>query len=135
MISATKIRGLGSGLPVRTATRSSDLQAPRQIPSTRPGSPEIYAINTKRPQAGDAANENNTSLRPEREAWSPDATKIAFVARRDGNSEIYTMNTDGTGQTRLRRHPYPDRFLFRSRSPRRAAIRISKGPTQVPRSR
>ncbi len=27
--------------------------------------------------------------------------KIAFVSTRDGNSEIYVMNADGTNQTRL----------------------------------
>ena len=27
--------------------------------------------------------------------------KIAFMSVRDGNAEIYTMNADGTGQTRL----------------------------------
>ena len=32
--------------------------------------------------------------------WSPDGTKIAFTSNRDGNLEIYTMNADGTGQTR-----------------------------------
>ncbi len=34
-------------------------------------------------------------------AWSPDGTKIAFSSNRDGNDEIYTMNPDGTGVTRL----------------------------------
>ena len=34
-------------------------------------------------------------------AWSPDGTKIAFTTDRDGNFEIYVMNADGTGQTRL----------------------------------
>ncbi|HEX4963538.1 MAG TPA: hypothetical protein VF173_22100 [Thermoanaerobaculia bacterium] len=33
--------------------------------------------------------------------WSPDGTKIAFVSNRDGNSEIYVMNADGTGQANL----------------------------------
>jgi Tol biopolymer transport system component len=33
--------------------------------------------------------------------WSPDGTKIAFASDRDGQLEIYVMNTDGTGQTRL----------------------------------
>src|SRR5207244_3516483 len=34
-------------------------------------------------------------------SWSPDGTKIAFESTRDGNLEIYTMNADGTGVTRL----------------------------------
>ena len=28
--------------------------------------------------------------------WSPDGTKIAFQTDRDGNSEIYVMNADGS---------------------------------------
>jgi TolB protein len=28
--------------------------------------------------------------------WSPDGTRIVFVSRRDGNSEIYVANADGT---------------------------------------
>jgi Tol biopolymer transport system component len=48
-------------------------------------------------------------------AWSPDGTKIAFVTSRhepnpyfcypDCESEIYTMNADGTGQTRISNRP------------------------------
>ena len=33
--------------------------------------------------------------------FSPDGQKIAFTSTRDGNSEIYVMNADGTNQTRL----------------------------------
>ena len=33
--------------------------------------------------------------------WSPDGSKIAFVSTRDGNSEIYVMNADGTSPVRL----------------------------------
>ena len=43
-------------------------------------------------------------------AWSPDGRKIAFVSERDGNSEIYVMNADGSGQTRLTFHDGEDRF-------------------------
>mgnify|MGYP000561648393 CR=1 FL=1 len=32
---------------------------------------------------------------------SPDGFKIVFTTNRDGNYEIYAMNTDGTSQTRL----------------------------------
>ncbi len=34
-------------------------------------------------------------------ALSPDGARIAFVSRRNGPSEIWTMNLDGTGLTRL----------------------------------
>ena len=34
-------------------------------------------------------------------AWSRDGKRIAFYSERDGNAEIYVMNADGTGVTRL----------------------------------
>ena len=34
-------------------------------------------------------------------SWSPDGDRIAYVSDRDGNPEVYVMNADGTGQTRL----------------------------------
>ena len=37
-------------------------------------------------------------------AWSPDGRKIAFASERDGNSEIYLMNADGSGQRSLTRN-------------------------------
>ncbi len=33
--------------------------------------------------------------------YSPDGTKITFFSNRDGNDEVYVMNADGSGQTRL----------------------------------
>ena len=36
-----------------------------------------------------------------RPRFSPDGSKIVFQSNRDGQAEIYVMNLDGTGQTRL----------------------------------
>ena len=33
--------------------------------------------------------------------WSPDETRIAFVASREGNCEIYVLQADGSGLTNL----------------------------------
>jgi Tol biopolymer transport system component len=33
--------------------------------------------------------------------WSPDGKQIAFISERSGHDEIYVMDSDGTGQTRL----------------------------------
>ena len=41
-------------------------------------------------------------------AFSPDGSRIAFVSQRDGNAEIYVMNADGTGTTRVSNDPQPD---------------------------
>jgi Tol biopolymer transport system component len=34
-------------------------------------------------------------------AWSPDGTRIAFASAREGSFDIFVMNADGTGTTRL----------------------------------
>jgi Tol biopolymer transport system component len=41
-------------------------------------------------------------------AWSPGGGQIAFTSTRDGNSEVYVMNTDGTSQVNLTLHPALD---------------------------
>ena len=41
-------------------------------------------------------------------SWSPDGTRICFVSTRDGNSELYVMNRDGSNVTRLTNQPAID---------------------------
>src|SRR3989441_8920247 len=42
-------------------------------------------------------------------AWSPDGTRIVFASDRDGNYELYAINPDGTGVTRLTSNAFSDR--------------------------
>jgi Tol biopolymer transport system component len=37
--------------------------------------------------------------------WSPDGKQIVFMSDRDGNTEIYIMNSDGTAPTKLTNLP------------------------------
>jgi Tol biopolymer transport system component len=78
----------------------------------------IYTVD----QNGDALRNIAEVAQPEPEpvfgnfdpAWSPDGSKIAFTSTRDRadegdyNTEIYVMNSDGTGQIRLTNHPARD---------------------------
>jgi TolB protein len=41
-------------------------------------------------------------------AWSPNGQMIAFVSVRDGNSEVYVMNANGSGQRNLTRNAAED---------------------------
>ena len=43
-------------------------------------------------------------------SWSPDGTQIAFQSSRDGNYEIYVMDSDGSNPRRLTDHPAEDWF-------------------------
>ena len=42
-------------------------------------------------------------------AWAPDGRHLAFASTRDGNYEIYVLDTDTGSQTRLTFDPAPDR--------------------------
>ena len=57
---------------------------------------DVYVMNV------DAEPASERLARPAWPAsWSPDGRKIAFTSGHDGESEIYVMNADGSGQRRL----------------------------------
>lgn len=59
----------------------------------------IWTVN---PDGGEAAMITPDGRSP---VWSSDGQRIAFSSDRDGNEEIYVMNADGSGVTRLTNDP------------------------------
>lgn len=78
--------------------------------SFRDGNPEIYSMN---PDGSEVTRLTNAAGHPDIPfsgldfwpAFSPDGKKIIFSSDRDGNLELYTMNPDGSAQTRLTDSP------------------------------
>jgi TolB protein len=80
--------------------------------SGRKGNLDIYVMECVNPPArcgGGKVTQLTTSRGFEEwPAWSPDGRRLAFVSDRDGNVEIYVMDTDGQNQQRLTQNPADD---------------------------
>ena len=59
--------------------------------------------------SGDARNADRREIGRVFPVFSPDGSRIAFMSQRDGNSEIYVMNRNGSGVRRLTNN-YGDRI-------------------------
>lgn len=59
---------------------------------------EIFIINV---DGTNPVNVTNNAASDRQPSWSPDGTKIAFTSLRNGNTNIYLMNADGSNQTKL----------------------------------
>ncbi len=55
------------------------------------------------------------------QSWAPDSSKILFTSTRDGNSELYSMNPDGSAQTRLTYTPTSESYAVWSSDARSIA--------------
>ncbi len=78
----------------------------------RTGNIEIYVMDVEVALQGGAASQQMTdSLPPVRNlvtSWSPDGSRLAFSSDRDGNTELYLMNVDGSNIVRLTNNPASD---------------------------
>lgn len=67
---------------------------------------EIYTVNA---DGTDARNISNDDVAEDDfPAWSPDGSRIAFHTNRNGNYEIFLMNTDGSAPVNLTSNPSGD---------------------------
>jgi uncharacterized protein YjdB len=76
------------------------------IASSRGGKFQLYAAERANlAQLAKITTDTSSATDP---AFSPDGSRIAYVSTSGGNAEIYVMNADGTGSTRLTVEPAPD---------------------------
>ena len=64
-----------------------------------------YSIHTMNP---DGTAITSLGVNGGSPSWSPDGARIAYQARIDNNTDIYAMNADGSGVTRLTDHAETD---------------------------
>jgi Tol biopolymer transport system component len=65
-------------------------------------------------------------------AWSPDGTRIAFVAERDNNGEIFVMNADGSNPQRLTANTlYDDTPVWSPDGQQIAYTSVQSGSTDI----
>src|SRR5881394_531409 len=94
--------------PVRAAfTTSESALSVQRIAFFGPRA--IYVMNTDGSGTQKLIDgESSTTFSVTHPAWSPDGSKIAFAATRNGNWDIYVMNADGSNVTRLTTDPAND---------------------------
>ena len=71
--------------------------------SLRAGKGDVWTINPN--GTGEKDLTANSPAFDGDPSWSPDGTKIVFTSERDGDREVYSMNADGSNQTRLTTSP------------------------------
>jgi hypothetical protein len=91
--------------------------------SERTGNPEIW-LRDEQGREVQLTSDASPDLAP---AWSPDGTRIAFESLRNGDSEIYVMDADGSNPVNLTRNQAEDRAPTWSPDGGRIAFESERG--------
>ena len=80
--------------------------------SDRDGTPEIYVMDADGANLVRLTTDAWVQISPVTKvtslAWSPDGTRIAFIADRAGDRRIFVMNADGTNPINITNYPAGD---------------------------
>jgi dipeptidyl aminopeptidase/acylaminoacyl peptidase len=95
----------GAGAPSAWATFPG-LNGPLAYEAGGSATPSVFSIQPLAEEEVPGTPTQLTFTDADRDAaWSADGRRIAFMSERDGNAEIYVMNADGSGETRLTNDP------------------------------
>lgn len=90
----------------KTAAAAVFIQGEILVASNRGGRFQLYAAERANlAQLRRISEDTALAFDP---AYSPDASRIAYVSSRDGNPELYVMDADGTNPVRLTADPQAD---------------------------
>lgn len=90
----------------KTAVSDVYVQGEIVVASSRKNKFQLYAVD--RSNLADLRKISADTVLEGSPAFSPDGSRIAYVSTRDGNPEIYAMDTDGKNVTRLTTDPQAD---------------------------
>lgn len=74
-----------------------------------PGAPAVWVMNDDGTQQVQLTPTNTLNVMPQ---WTDTGDQIVFMSSRDSNDEIYLMNADGSGATRVTNNPAADRTPY-----------------------